>query len=110
MEAELAVLQVEANPAFVFENPFAEDDLTEDLTVLEPFSKKEKSASFYLFLRSPYYPHTLCFILRRFFKEVRLRMMESREYDRIHYPHTVYQKSRHMLRKCFLHVKNNLSS
>ena len=40
----------------------------------------------------------------------RVRMIESRDFDRMHYPHTIYQRLRRLARKTYLHVKANLSS
>lgn len=108
MNTDLVMLQAETKSAFAFDNPFAEDDLTEDLTLVEPITQKVKSKSFYLFLHSPYFSPTLYMILKKYFKEVRQRMIESREFDRRYYSHTVYQKSRSLVRNCYIYMRNNL--
>ncbi|GEM_PF-4212143 len=92
---------------FASELPYSMDD---DLTVLEFTENKAPVSQFYLFLTLSHYPSSLSLILREFFQEVRLRMIESRDYDRIHYPNTLYQKFYRLLRKIILQVKNNLNS
>jgi len=59
-------------------------------------------------LLSPYYPEPLSVKVARYFREVRQRMIESREYDRIHYANTLYQKSRRALKRFVLHCQANL--
>lgn len=102
---------------FVPNHCFQEEDLTEDLTIVEiqkpsiaSLKNQPKHSSMFLFLSCPHYPRTLQVKLRGYFKEVRVRMIESRDFDRIHYPHTVYQKCRRLLAKTVLRVKRNLSS
>lgn len=95
------------------DNLFSEEDLTEDLTVVE--LKKgiytgPRPSRIFLFLSMPRYPFTLQLKLRDFFRQVRYRMIESRDFDRIHYSHTVYQKCRRLGSRAYQHVKKNLNS
>ncbi len=102
---------------FMPNHSFNEEDLTEDLTVVEMQSSVKSSlkpqinySSMFLFLSCPHYPLTLQLKLRDYFKEVRVRMIESRDFDRIHYSHTVYQKCRRLVEKGVFRVKRNLNS
>ncbi len=86
------------------------DDPTEDLTLVEVVNPKSKSQKLYAFLRYPYFSKTLSLVLVQYFKEVRQRMVESRDFDRVHYSHTVYQRVRRLLYACYLHMKKNLQA
>jgi hypothetical protein len=103
------------------QNIDTEEELTQDLTVVEfaahnefRFPKYEPQASrltrVLTFLLSPYNPRPLSHSLLRYLKDVRRRMVESSEYDRIHYSHTLYQKLRRGVEKSIQHVKTNLRS
>ena len=97
---------------FMPNNPFVEDDLTEDLTVVElkKVQQGPKPSRIFLFLSMPRYPLTLQLKMTDFMRQVRQRMIESRDFDRVHYPNTIYQKCRRLLSRGYQHVKRNLSS
>ena len=100
------------NSTLMNDNPFTEDDLTEDLTVVElkkAMQSGPKPSRVFLFLSMPRYPFTLQLKLSDFFRQVRRRMIESRDFDRMHYPHTVYQKCRRLAARAYAHVKWNLN-
>lgn len=101
------------NPTLMNDNPFTEDDLTEDLTVVElkkAMQSGPKTSRIFLFLSMPRYPLTLQLKLTHFFRQVRLRMIESRDFDRMNYPDTVYQKCRRLAARAYAHIKENLNS
>jgi len=110
---ELAIVSASPKPSPVprARADFEMEDITEDLTTILELAKKiSKPAPFYILLLSPYYPEPFSVKVGRYFREVRQRMIESREYDRIHYAHTVYQKSRRLLKRAMIHCKTNLQT
>lgn len=86
------------------------DSDEEELTVVEHLPARPKRGSFYRFIISPFYPAPFSLAFVRYLGEVRTRMIESREFDKINYPHTIYQKLRRLAEKSYVHVKTNLNS
>lgn len=97
------------------------EDPTQDLTVAEfaakycldlPVAEAQSSRleRIYHFLFSPYYPKPLAANLRPYLKGVRQRIIESHQYDKIHYHNTIYQGCARLVGKCIVHMKNNLAS
>ena len=108
--ADLTVVSSPSRPSPVprARTEFEMDDITEDLTtILELAKRASKPAPFYILLLSPYYPEPFSVKVGRYFHEVRRRMIESREFDRIHYAHTIYQKSRRLLKRAVIHCQTN---
>ncbi len=100
---DLGVLDAVSKASF-----FSEASEEEELTVLELAHVVRAPSKFYLFLHSPYYPEPFYRAVRSFFKEVWQRRIELRDFERIHYANTIWQKLCLAGRKTVLHLKTNL--
>jgi hypothetical protein len=69
--------------------PISLESFREDLIVVEPSDHETTHSIVYLLLLSPHYPTPFYIHVRRYFREVRQRMIDSRDYDRLHYSHRV---------------------
>lgn len=92
---------------------FSEGDLyndkTEDLILVELKKGRSVRSKIHYFISCSYFQCTLFVIVAQYLKEVRVRMIESREFDRKHYHNTVYQTLSRAFRKSLQHMKKNLS-
>src|SRR4030095_2203103 len=83
------------------------DELTGDLLEVPELAKY---SPFFLILLSPYYPEPLVYKLGRYLKEVRRRMIELRDFERVEFYDTVYQRFVRFLHRCIEHAKSNLQT
>src|SRR4030095_1610324 len=94
--------------AVVKQAPFEiPDELTGAFRVVPNLTRY---SPFFLILLSPYYPEPLVYKLARYLKEVRRRMIELRDFERVEFYDTVYQRFVRFLHRCIEHAKANLQT
>ena len=103
------------NPATLSVSETQAKDTEDDVTVVELFKKhaeapKQEPVRLIHYLLPSYSPQPLWINIASYLRDVRRRMVESREYDRVQYPNCLYQKLRRLAHKSFLHVQANLKS
>lgn len=79
---------------------FAEEE--NDDTVVEAFPLQV--------IYPPHYEPPVGRALKLYFKECVQRARDLREYERVHYAHTVYQKTLRLLARFYAHAKKNATS
>jgi len=70
-----------------------------------PFPERLK-----LFLTTPYNPHPWSEDLKQYFREVRQRIIESHEYDKVHYADTLYQRGVRLAIRAYRKMKANIQA
>lgn len=85
-----------------------EDDEPTMVEVIKKASPQPE-ISFSLFLKDPYYQTEFSRKLRAYFREVRLRMKESKDLHRANFPDSGIQKMRRWVQRAIIHMKNNLA-
>ena len=89
-----------------------QEEENDELTIIElpQRTAPQPKPRFYHYLHPAYSPSPLAEKLKPYFREVRRRIRESKEFDRLHYANAPYQKLRRAALRVWVHVKTNLST